>query len=241
MLLIWIQTSKNGCSHQSSQQASQLMRWQRWKGKRQEHCQEKTPKNKLNYIQILPHPRTVFGHLFICSPLYPASSLSTRFAASFSPRRPAPPPSRSDSFCQFLSLPPWADRQRQGDCCCACSLTLSAHKSLSTACVSPLLSSLLPPPTASEGLEEPTDLPVKTGKTTQTHTDRWIDLNWNPVLKLYDLHASVSFSLPVSFSFGQCLPADSRHWQALPVVGGKHLGNKATLHNSPKEKKAGKG
>lgn len=59
------------------------------------------------------------------------------------PPTPSPQSPCSDSFCQPLSLPPRADRQGQGDCC-ACSLTLSAHKSLSTACTSRLLLCLHP-------------------------------------------------------------------------------------------------
>lgn len=95
-------------------------------------------------IKLHPNPASTPHQLssstFYFSLPYSAPSFSTHFAASLST-----PPPPFHSFCQ--SLPLWADRQRQGGCCCACSLTLSAHKSLSTACMSPLLSSLplLPP------------------------------------------------------------------------------------------------
>lgn len=36
--------------------------------------------------------------------------------------------------------------------------------------------------------------------------------------------------------FRQHLPADSHHWQVLLLVGGKHLGDTATLHNTKEQK-----
>lgn len=46
-------------------------------------------------------------------------------------------------FILSLSLFPHEQTGKDRDCCCACSLTLSAHKSLSTACMPPLLPPLL--------------------------------------------------------------------------------------------------
>lgn len=148
-----VQTSKNKSSHQWTQQPSQLIQRWCWSRGKKEGCEEKWG---IVQERKKKHPKQIKSRPCPSSSLHSLSSSTSYF---FTPLflllllcqlillphfLSTPPPHLFHFFCQSLSLFLWADRQRQGDCCCACSLTLSAHKSPSTACMSLLLCSLPP-------------------------------------------------------------------------------------------------
>lgn len=133
----------------------------------------KTPK-QIKLVPYLVSSPLSSSHFYFSLPHPSPLSLSTHFAASFSLHLPLLASIPSVSFCLPLC---WADRQRQGNCCRACSLTLSAHKSLSTACMSPLHSS---PPSFHSGGSGGTHWPASKGLVwlAKPHGQRWMMDGW---------------------------------------------------------------